>query len=219
MTARSCVSALLLMAIVCLSAPALAQLSPTADYAGELQDFAIPPQTALHTAAPHAPTPLVLPGASRITTAELYALLSEQQPMLLLYVNEAQDGLGISGSQWLDGAGRGQGLDDIVQARLMQKVDQLAGGNRAAPIVVYCFDAQCWLSYNAALHLVRAGFTNVAWYRGGREAWKAAGLPLVQLTRAAWQHGLSSRLHRPPPQQESSHENRLARNRYRPLAE
>ena len=49
-----------------------------------------------------------------------------------------------------------------------------------APVVVFCLSSQCWLSYNTALRLVAAGFTNVQWYRGGVEAWQGAGLPLVQ---------------------------------------
>ena len=45
------------------------------------------------------------------------------------------------------------------------------------------------MSYNAALRAINAGYTNVKWYRGGIEAWKAAGLP----TQPAPQQG--------PPQQ------------------
>jgi PQQ-dependent catabolism-associated CXXCW motif protein len=109
-----------------------------------------------------------------------------RQPMLLLYVNEARDGLAITGAHWLNGAGRGQSLDDVVQARLIQKTDQLSSGNKDTPVVTFCFDSHCWLSYNTALRLVRAGYRNVYWYRGGREAWKAAGLPLTPLNPDNW---------------------------------
>jgi rhodanese-related sulfurtransferase len=32
-------------------------------------------------------------------------------------------------------------------------------------------------SYNMALHVIALGYRTVYWYRGGEEAWAAAGLP------------------------------------------
>jgi PQQ-dependent catabolism-associated CXXCW motif protein len=176
----------LLMALAMAPIPVVAQVSPTGNYALEAQDFGVPPQQTLHLGEPHAPTPLSAPGTKTITTAELYERLAARQPMTLLYVNEAQDGLAIAGSHWLYGAGRGQTFDDAVQKRLAQKVGQLSAGNTEAPIVVFCFDPHCWLSYNVALRLAKAGYRNVSWYRGGREAWKAAGLLLTRLDQEAW---------------------------------
>jgi hypothetical protein len=83
---------------------AVAQVSPTGNYAQELQDFGVPPQQTLHAGEPHPPTPLSAPGAKTITTADLYGRLGARQPMILLYVNEAQDGLAIAGAHWLYGA-------------------------------------------------------------------------------------------------------------------
>lgn len=51
----------------------------------------------------------------------------------------------------------------------------MTGGNRETPLVLYCLSNQCWMSYNAALRAIHLGYTNVLWYRGGLEAWKAAG--------------------------------------------
>lgn len=34
------------------------------------------------------------------------------------------------------------------------------------------------MSYNAALRAINLGYRNVLWYRGGIEAWQAAGQPL-----------------------------------------
>lgn len=39
---------------------------------------------------------------------------------------------------------------------------------------------------NLALRLVAMGYTRVYWYRGGREAWKAAGLPEADLVPTDW---------------------------------
>jgi PQQ-dependent catabolism-associated CXXCW motif protein len=168
------------------SAEAIPKLSSpgSSGYAAEAQDFGVPPQDSLRQGPPHAPTPLVVPGAKTIATADLYARLMTRQPMVLLYVYEDQ--LGIAGAHWLDGAGRGYSFDDVIQERLQRRIGQLTGGDKDAPVVVFCHDVHCWLSYNTALRLVKLGYHNAYWYRGGREAWKAAGLPLTNLAREAW---------------------------------
>jgi rhodanese-related sulfurtransferase len=51
--------------------------------------------------------------------------------------------------------------------------------DRNMPLVIFCDSTVCWQSYNAALRAASAGYVNVYWYRGGVEAWRAAGLPTV----------------------------------------
>jgi rhodanese-related sulfurtransferase len=41
----------------------------------------------------------------------------------------------------------------------------------------------CWLSRNATVRTVALGYSQVYWYRGGRNAWIAAGLPLQPVRR------------------------------------
>ena len=43
------------------------------------------------------------------------------------------------------------------------------------PIVTMGFNAERFQGRNLALRLVALGYTNVYWYRGGREAWEVAG--------------------------------------------
>jgi PQQ-dependent catabolism-associated CXXCW motif protein len=52
---------------------------------------------------------------------------------------------------------------------------QATRGRKDMPLVFYCQSPQCWMSYNAALRAINAGFTNVLWYRGGVEAWRRNG--------------------------------------------
>jgi adenylate cyclase len=40
--------------------------------------------------------------------------------------------------------------------------------------------------HNLALRLVAMGYTNVYWYRGGREMWEVNGLPETELTATGW---------------------------------
>jgi rhodanese-related sulfurtransferase len=47
-----------------------------------------------------------------------------------------------------------------------------------APVVVYCANPSCESSVEVAQRLVELGYRNVLHYAGGKEDWKAAGLPL-----------------------------------------
>jgi PQQ-dependent catabolism-associated CXXCW motif protein len=79
----------------------------------------------------------------------------------------------IPGSVWLPDAGRGllrpQGAEAYRRA-----VEKLAGAPPGKPVLAYCHP-RCWVSWNAAKFLIRAGYTRVAWFPGGIEAWAAAG--------------------------------------------
>lgn len=50
--------------------------------------------------------------------------------------------------------------------------------DKAKPIVTYCNGIYCWKSPKAAILAVRAGHTNVNWYRVGLDDWKAKKLPV-----------------------------------------
>jgi rhodanese-related sulfurtransferase len=56
--------------------------------------------------------------------------------------------------------------------------EALDGLDRAAPVVVYCFDHECDLSARAAHRLATLGFERVHDYVGSKVAWAAAGLPV-----------------------------------------
>jgi formylglycine-generating enzyme required for sulfatase activity len=50
------------------------------------------------------------------------------------------------------------------------------------PIILYCNGNRCWSCYKSAVMLVRAGYTNVHWYRNnGFPEWKSKGYP-VEIT-------------------------------------
>ncbi len=57
------------------------------------------------------------------------------------------------------------------------------------PVVAMGWNAERYQGRNLALRLVALGYTEVYWYRGGREAWEVAGLPETELVVA----GLVSR--------------------------
>lgn len=65
-------------------------------------------------------------------------------------------------------------LEDTV-ARLWPSFDR-----RRDPLIVLCYGRHCIRSRHGATVAARLGFAHVIWYRGGIEAWEAAGLPVVR---------------------------------------
>jgi rhodanese-related sulfurtransferase len=50
--------------------------------------------------------------------------------------------------------------------------------NKAMPIVMYCNGPECWKSFKAAAAAIKAGYTNIEWYRDGFPDWQSKGLPV-----------------------------------------
>lgn len=153
----------------------------------EKRDFGVPPSTELRLQGHASPTPLTIPGARVIVTTELRARLDEPlevRPLLFDVLGEDAHST-IPGAIWLPGAGRGASFDDEVQARLAKLLQFATRGDRARSLVFFCSSRECWLSYNAALRAVRLGYRDVRWYRGGLEAWRAAGGALAP-PRVRW---------------------------------
>lgn len=140
----------------------------------ERQDFGVPPTGQLHAGPMHGPTPASIPGGQVITTKGLLSLIEARQvPFVLLDVLGAPET--IPASVLAVPAHQPGSLNDRVQQEFGAFLQDVTGGNRETPLVLYCLSNQCWMSYNAALRAIHLGYTNVLWYRGGLEAWKAAG--------------------------------------------
>lgn len=144
----------------------------------EMQDFGVTPTQQLRpTQQLHGPTPTSIPGGRVIGTQQLAQLLQggQAKPLVLHLYGGPQ---GIPGAVPAGPAAQGGGFDDQVQQGFGQFLRQATGGDTSRLIVLYCGGVQCWGSYNAALRAMKLGYRNVAWYRGGVEAWQQAGLPM-----------------------------------------
>ena len=130
-----------------------------------------------------APTPTTVPGARTIRTADLADLLEQRKPLVIDTVNW---GRSIPGAVGLWGAGSRWQPVRRVQDRLARKCSNSPVANGCMPIVAIGFNAERYQGRNLALRLVALGYTNVYWYRGGREAWEVAGLPEAELVMQDW---------------------------------
>ncbi len=123
-------------------------------------------------------TPQEVHGVRRVDTSELAALLKSDAPPALIDVIAAIPVMLPSAIHFVGGgmAFADPAADDAYDERFRDML-RVAVPDKAAPVVFYCVDSQSWHSVNAAMRAVRAGYTNVMWYRGGIAAWQAAGLP------------------------------------------
>ncbi len=144
-----------------------------ADYADESKDWGVSEMSRTKGPPYNTATPLKVPGAKTITTAELKEAFAKEPNLVLI------DALGsstmIESAQGL-GSGIGEQRMFGKDASMFPKaLETLTGGDKAKAIVFYCRSSSCWHSYNASLRAVEAGYTNVLWYRGGIDAWQQSG--------------------------------------------
>ncbi|MEA2743267.1 MAG: adenylate cyclase [Acetobacteraceae bacterium] len=154
------------------------------DHADEDADFGVPADAELRQDFAGL-TPTTAPGARTIRTGDLVALLAERKPVVIDLLSYFW-GTSIPGAVGLKEAGAGGSLFGPGQERLRRKMAALTGGDLSKPIVAVGWNSERFDGRNLALRLVAMGYTNVYWYRGGREAWEVAGLPVAELTAAEW---------------------------------
>jgi PQQ-dependent catabolism-associated CXXCW motif protein len=154
-------------------------------FAEEDRDWNVVPSRDIRQAPYSAPTPTAIPGANLIFTNALHEMLIFAPPPILIDVASGDGHLTLRGAYWLPGAGRGNHFLDPIQAQMAGYLNRLTNGDKTRPLVFFCVNAQCWLSYNASLRAASLGYQRVFWYRGGIEAWREADLPLATVSMPA----------------------------------
>ena len=130
-------------------------------------------------------TPTTAPGARTISTTDLAKFLALARPVVIDTVSYSW-GRSIPGAVGLKFAGLGGSLTDCVQDRLRSKMRELTAGDLNRPIVAVGWNSERFDGRNLALRLVALGYTQVYWYRGGREAWEVAEQPETELALQDW---------------------------------
>ena len=154
------------------------------DHADEDADFGVASDDSLPEDLGR-PTPTSVPGATTIHTAQLHRLLTEHKPIIIdpmMY----WWGRSLAGAIGLKRAGEGGSYSDVTQDRLRRKMQALTNDDLATPIVAIGFNSERFDGRNLALRLVALGYSNISWYRGGREAWEVANLPETAIDIEEW---------------------------------
>lgn len=165
------------------SYPVLPQ--PITAFSFEDKDWGVGTTASPKRAPYHAPTPISIPGARVIKTLELKALLESNESPVVVDVLGSKNRKSIPGSVWMDGAGDGQ-FFNAEKDRFAAALGKLTAGDKTRPVIFLCVSSECWLSYNASLYAVEAGYKDVIWYRGGTNAWSGASLELVKAEPVTW---------------------------------
>jgi DNA-binding winged helix-turn-helix (wHTH) protein/TolB-like protein len=137
-------------------------------YMNEKTDGGVPPTAQVTDHGPFDMTPVTIPNAVTIDTAALRKLLAASPPPRLIDVG--------SGAAMPDPSlGRCPELDWEPPAKARICADKLNAESATGAVVVMGRNITDWNGYYAALALTDAGVPTVLWYRGGEEAWVAAG--------------------------------------------
>ncbi|MEM8762019.1 MAG: rhodanese-like domain-containing protein, partial [Pseudomonadota bacterium] len=87
----------------------------------------------------------------------------------------------IPGALWVPNVGYGRIHPDRA-AYFLAALDKMTGGDRDAPLLIFCRE-DCWMSWNAARRaILDHGFTRVYWYPDGTDGWAWEELPLENIT-------------------------------------
>jgi rhodanese-related sulfurtransferase len=152
-------------------------------------DFGVPPDDVLRAQnlASWDKTPTTAPGVTTVSTEQLDGMLRDKKPLAIdtLELTWYHSLPGAVGLDFHNGNTDGTFTDE-TQKRLERKLHELTGGDMAKPIVTVGWSAVSFSSYNVALRIRHAGYTNVYWYRGGRQAWEVAGKPEAEVRPADW---------------------------------
>jgi PQQ-dependent catabolism-associated CXXCW motif protein len=162
---------------------------PLSAFADEDHDYDLQPVTGvIRTENLEAPTPRSVTGAQTISTPRLWDMLLGDDPPVMIDVLGGNQTMTLPGALWSPNVGRGVSLNDEVQQNFAAELSRLTRDHKTVPLAFFCLSKTCWLSVNAAIRAVALGYQHVFWYRGGRAAWEAAGLPIGPislLSRAA----------------------------------
>jgi adenylate cyclase len=153
------------------------------DHVDEDVDEGLPVTAGVQSSPLNAPTPRGAPGVSVIRTPELATLIDHQQggneqPLLLSTMCSYCLDIVFPGSIRVPQYLRHERMTDEQRGALKAWLDPLLDGNPRRRLITISWNAERWHGRNLALELVALGYPNVSWYRGGLEAWDAAGFPV-----------------------------------------
>ena len=124
-------------------------------------------------------TPGSIDGGTVITTRQLHKILLDDTHPAVLNVTPPPHHEKIPYTAWWRFLAIKGSFSDDIQQRLKKGLYLTFLEDKSRPLVFYAQNKYNWAAYNAALRAIKLGYKDVRWYRGGIDAWKEAGLPLV----------------------------------------
>ena len=123
-----------------------------------------------------AETPASLVGVKNVTAEEVKKMLDAGVPVIDTRVAAEYGEKTIKGAKsvpYKEKSAKEPGFDASVDQFDLSKLP----ADKNAAMVLFCNSGECWKSYKASVVAVKAGYTNVHWFRGGFPEWNSKGLP------------------------------------------
>jgi len=132
---------------------------------------------ALPAAAEKPLTPESLEGAKVVTAEQVQSLMDSGAKLYDVRKKAEYAEAHIPGAVSLPYKEKSEKSADFDVSKDKFKVEELPSDKTAA-IIFQCNGERCWKSYKASVAAVKAGYSNVNWFRGGIPEWKEKGLPV-----------------------------------------
>lgn len=121
-------------------------------------------------------TPEKLDGAKIVSAEEVQKLMASGVPVIDTRVANEYAEEHVKGAKSVPYKEKSAKSTDFDSKQDSFDVSKLPG-DKKAPVVLYCNAGECWKSYKASVVAMRAGYSNIHWFRGGMPEWKAKKLP------------------------------------------
>lgn len=124
------------------------------------------------------PTPLSIDGALTVTPAQAKCLI-DSYPNKVFVADAAGSGTLPDAADFRFAAGREAPGEDALapDGALATFLRGAMDGRKDGPILIYCHNTSCGLSFIAAQRIIKLGYGSVFWMREGTQGWRTAGYP------------------------------------------
>ena len=114
--------------------------------------------------------PLLVPGTTKVFAEDVIDLAGKIQDLLIIDARMSSDRAQgyIEGSISLP--------DTDTNCETLAKVIP----KKKTPVLFYCNGVKCGRSVNSSRTALECGYSNIYWFRGGYEEWKAKQLPFIK---------------------------------------
>jgi ABC-type phosphate/phosphonate transport system substrate-binding protein/rhodanese-related sulfurtransferase len=121
-------------------------------------------------------TPRSLDGVKIVSAEEAAEMMQKGIVLYDTRIEEEHRQNHIKGARWLPYAEKS--AKEVGFDASKDKFDLSRIASKNAPVIFACNGPECWKSYKSCVTAVKAGYTQVYWFRGGFPEWAAKGYPV-----------------------------------------
>ena len=115
-------------------------------------------------------TPETLAGTTKVTAEEMIGLLDKHADLVIIDARKSSD----HAKGYIEGS-VGLPNTDTTPASLAKHIK-----SKSTPVAFFCNGIKCGRSVKSAKIAIKAGYTNIYWFRGGWAEWTEKGLPVTK---------------------------------------